>query len=70
MRLTPEIMDEFYRDMKSIRRASWPDGDCIMADSAEEGTLWYYSYKNDELTKDYGIGFHDLPADDWEFSDS
>ena len=40
-----------------------------MPDGAEGGTLWYCNAATDELTKDYGIGFNELAADDWEFYD-
>lgn len=70
MRLTPELVDEFYRDMKPIRRASWPEGDHILADGSEKGMLWYYSHSEDELMEGYGVNFHDLAANDWEYTNS
>lgn len=70
MRLTPEFVDDFYQKDLRIRRRVWQDGDHLMPDGAEGGTLWYYNAATDELTKGYGIGFNDLAADDWEFHDA
>lgn len=63
------LLREFYSGSASIRRACWPTGDHISTDSAEGGTLWYYSADEDELTKDYKLDFHDLAASDWEIID-
>lgn len=63
------LLREFYNGSAPIRRACWPTGDHISTDSAEGGTLWYYSADEDELTKDYKLDFHDLAASDWEIID-
>lgn len=63
------LLREFYSGSAPIRRACWPTGDHISTDSAEGGTLWYYSADEDELTKDYKLDFHDLAASDWEIID-
>lgn len=66
MRVTTELLKEFFEGMKNIRRASWPAGDHISSDGAEGGTIWYYDAEEDELTAGYRLGFHDLAAGDWE----
>lgn len=60
------LLREFYTEGEHIRRQCWPPGDYISADGAEGGTLWYYTAKEDEFTRDYKLGFHDLGAFDWE----
>lgn len=66
MRMGDELLNEFYTNGKSIRRKSWPDGDHIMTDGAEEGTIWYYHALDDDLVPEYKLGFHDLGTDEWE----
>lgn len=59
------ILRLFFEGGFYIRLKGWPDGDKIMADGAEGGTIWYYSAENDELTPDYKLGFHEL-CGTWE----
>lgn len=67
MRILDELLLRvFATEGRDLRRKSWPEGDCISADGAEGGTLWYYDASEDEFNKDFKLGFHDLLADDWE----
>lgn len=75
MKVGDELLEAFYPQGKSIRRASWPVGDHISTDGAYDGedrkqqphgTIWYYTAEEDEMTPGYGLDFHDLAADDWE----
>lgn len=66
MKFGDKLLEQFFTETNSIRRAYWPKGDYISADGAEGGTIWYYSDSEDELTPDYKLGFHDLAAGDWE----
>lgn len=62
----PAWLTLVYTEGRNARRATWPPGDYISADGAEGGTLWYYTASEDEFTKDYKLGFHELGATDWE----
>lgn len=66
MRMGDELLNEFYTNGQNIRRKSWPEGDYICTDGAEEGTIWYYRAEDDELIPEYKLGFHDLGTDEWE----
>lgn len=59
-------LEELFEGGKHIRRASWPAGDFLCADGAEEGTLWYYTSEADDFAHEYKLGFHDLGPSDWE----
>lgn len=64
--LSFRMFETLARGGDCFRRQSWPEGDRMSFDGAEGGTLWYYRAKDDELTPDWKLGFHDLLADDWE----
>lgn len=66
MRMGDQLLEAFFPEGKNIRRTSWPEGDHISSDGAEGGTIWYYRAEDDELLRDYMLGFHDLASDDWE----
>lgn len=63
--MSTELLRSFFQGGNNIRREAWPAGDHICADGAEGGTIWYYDAKEDELTRDYKLGFHDLNSWDW-----
>lgn len=69
MRMGDELISAWFEKGKNIRRASWPKGDYISVDGAEGGTLWYYTAEEDELTPDYKLGFHEIAAGDWEYTE-
>lgn len=66
MRMGDELLTKFFPEGQYIRRTSWPEGDHIMTDGAEGGTIWYYRAEDDELIPGYKLDFHDLGTDEWE----
>ena len=66
MKINEDLLHAFYTHGKYIRRRAWPEGDYLIADGAEGGTIWYYTAATDSLDEGYTLGFHSLGADDWE----